>query len=129
MIPTGLSDRPAPGTLFAARALSQAARNATGIEIHPGAAIGRRVFIDHGFGVVIGETAVIGQRVRLYQAVTLGAKRFETDDEGALLKGTPRHPIIEDDVVIYAGVFHDFERWGGCVRGLFRHDWDSNARR
>ncbi len=75
----------------------------TGIDIHPGATIGRSFFIDHGTGVVIGETAVIGERVRLYQAVTLGAKRFPVDENGALIKGNARHPIVEDDVVIYAG--------------------------
>ena len=85
------------------RFISYLARIITGIEIHPGATIGRRVFIDHGFGVVIGETAVIGERVRLYQAVTLGAKRFPADEDGQLQKGQPRHPIVEDDVVIYAG--------------------------
>ena len=73
------------------------------IGIHPGAQIGERFFIDHGTGVVIGETAVIGRNVRLYQGVTLGAKRFETDENGRLRKGYPRHPIVEDDVVIYAG--------------------------
>lgn len=91
------------GLPLLARMVAEQAHTQTGIDIHPGAQIGEGFFIDHGTGVVIGETAVIGQRVRLYQAVTLGAKRFETDDEGALLKGTPRHPIIEDDVVIYAG--------------------------
>lgn len=86
-----------------ARFVSQAGRFLTGIEIHPGATIGRRVFIDHGMGVVIGETAIIGERVRVYQAVTLGAKSFPADGEGALVKGNARHPIVEDDVVIYAG--------------------------
>jgi serine O-acetyltransferase len=86
-----------------ARIFSQVARFYTGVDIHPGALIGRRLFIDHGTGVVIGETAVIGRNVRLYQGVTLGAKRFAVDDNGALLKGGARHPIIEDDVVIYAG--------------------------
>jgi serine O-acetyltransferase len=85
------------------RFLSHLGRLLTGIEIHPGARIGRRVFIDHGMGVVIGETAEIGERVRVYQAVTLGAKRFPTDAEGHVQKGAPRHPIVEDDVVIYAG--------------------------
>src|SRR5690606_21012486 len=75
----------------------------TGIDIHPGAQIGASFFIDHGTGVVIGETAVIGERVRIYQAVTLGAKRFPTDSNGKLKKGLPRHPVVEDDVVIYAG--------------------------
>lgn len=86
-----------------ARFASQAGRFMTGIEIHPGATIGRRVFIDHGMGVVIGETAIIGERVRVYQAVTLGAKRFPRDAAGHLEKGLARHPIVEDDVVIYAG--------------------------
>lgn len=67
------------------------------------ATIGKSFFIDHGTGVVIGETAVIGDRVRLYQAVTLGARSFPIDDDGALTKGIARHPIIEDDVVVYAG--------------------------
>ncbi|MFP3739940.1 serine O-acetyltransferase, partial [Burkholderia sp. SIMBA_019] len=79
------------------------AHAATGIDIHPGAQIGSAFFIDHGTGVVIGETAVIGERVRVYQAVTLGAKRFPRDAAGNLEKGLARHPIVEDDVVIYAG--------------------------
>jgi len=86
-----------------ARIVAELSHSATGIDIHPGATIGSRFFIDHGTGVVIGETAVIGDRVRLYQAVTLGAKRFESADDGSLIKGQPRHPIVEDDVVIYAG--------------------------
>ena len=86
-----------------ARIVAELSHSATGIDIHPGATIGSRFFIDHGTGVVIGETAVIGERVRLYQAVTLGAKRFESADDGSLIKGQPRHPIVEDDVVIYAG--------------------------
>ena len=83
--------------------ISEIAHSVTGIEIHPGAQIGRSFFIDHGTGIVIGETAIIGQHVRLYQAVTLGAKRFPVDEHGALVKGNLRHPIVEDDVVIYAG--------------------------
>ncbi|WP_280152047.1 serine O-acetyltransferase EpsC [Piscinibacter sp. XHJ-5] len=86
-----------------ARIVAELAHARTGIDIHPGARIGAGFFIDHGTGVVIGETAVIGERVRLYQAVTLGAKRFPADDNGELRKGLPRHPIVEDDVVIYAG--------------------------
>jgi serine O-acetyltransferase len=86
-----------------ARIVSEIAHSATGIDIHPGATIGEHFFIDHGTGVVIGETAIIGQRVRLYQAVTLGAKRFEVGDDGQLTKGIARHPMVEDDVVIYAG--------------------------
>jgi serine O-acetyltransferase len=91
------------GVPFLARLVSDIGHSITGIDIHPGARIGPSFFIDHGTGVVIGETAVIGQRVRLYQAVTLGAKRFPADETGALVKGLPRHPIVEDDVVIYAG--------------------------
>jgi serine O-acetyltransferase len=87
-----------------ARIIAEDAHARTGIDIHPGAEIGPRFFIDHGTGVVIGETAVVGENVRLYQAVTLGARRFEVDrDTGALRKNYPRHPIVEDDVVIYAG--------------------------
>jgi len=86
-----------------ARIVSELAPSATGIDIHPGAQIGNSFFIDHGTGVVIGETAIIGNRVRLYQAVTLGAKRFTVDENGSLEKGQPRHPLLEDDVVIYAG--------------------------
>jgi serine O-acetyltransferase len=91
------------GLPLIARMISELAHSATGIDIHPGASIGERFFIDHGTGVVIGETAVIGNHVRLYQAVTLGAKRFPTDELGHLVKGNARHPILEDDVVIYAG--------------------------
>ena len=91
------------GAPLLARMIAELAHAQTGIDIHPGAQIGRGFFIDHGTGGVIGETAVIGERVRLYQAVTLGAKRFTTTADGALEKGAPRHPIVEDDVVIYAG--------------------------
>ena len=86
-----------------ARLIAEIAHARTGIDIHPGANIGSGFFIDHGTGVVIGETAVIGENVRIYQAVTLGARHFPTDDEGKLIKGDARHPIVEDDVVIYAG--------------------------
>ncbi|MFZ3088603.1 MAG: serine O-acetyltransferase EpsC, partial [Methylotenera sp.] len=91
------------GLPLIARIISELAHSATGIDIHPGAAIGEGFFIDHGTGVVIGETAIIGHHVRLYQAVTLGAKRFPTDEQGHLIKGSARHPILEDHVVIYAG--------------------------
>jgi len=91
------------GAPLIARMISEIAHSSTGIEIHPGAQIGGFFFIDHGTGVVIGETAIIGEHVRLYQAVTLGAKRFPVDEHGALVKGNLRHPIVEDDVVIYAG--------------------------
>jgi serine O-acetyltransferase len=91
------------GAPLIARLISEIAHSKTGIDIHPSAEIGRGLFIDHGTGVVIGATAVIGDNVRLYQAVTLGAKRFLTGSDGTLVKGEPRHPIIEDNVVIYAG--------------------------
>ena len=91
------------GLPLIARIIAEIAHSTTGIDIHPGAAIGGSFFIDHGTGVVIGETSVIGERVRLYQAVTLGAKRFPLDENGHLLKGHARHPVVEDDVVIYAG--------------------------
>jgi serine O-acetyltransferase len=91
------------GVPLLARIIAESAHSRTGIDIHPGAQIGEGFFIDHGTGVVIGETTIIGRNVRLYQLVTLGAKRFVKDGDGALLKNYPRHPIIEDDVVIYAG--------------------------
>ncbi|SFU50444.1 serine O-acetyltransferase EpsC [Pseudoduganella namucuonensis] len=91
------------GSPFIARLICDIAHSKTGVDIHPAAQIGASFFIDHGTGVVIGETAILGQGVRLYQQVTLGAKRFPADASGALIKGTPRHPIVEDDVVIYAG--------------------------
>jgi serine O-acetyltransferase len=91
------------GVPLLARLVAELAHGDTGIDIHPGASIGPGFFIDHGTGVVIGETARIGANVRLYQAVTLGAKRFEVDEDGHLQKGGARHPIVEDDVVVYAG--------------------------
>jgi serine O-acetyltransferase len=91
------------GVPLLARMVSETAHSTTGIDIHPGARIGHSFFIDHGTGVVIGETAVIGRHVRLYQGVTLGARSFPLDADGVPIKGAPRHPIIEDDVVIYAG--------------------------
>jgi serine O-acetyltransferase len=91
------------GVPLLARVIAELAHGETGIDIHPGAQIGPGFFIDHGTGVVIGETAEIGARVRIYQAVTLGARRFDTEADGRLAKGGPRHPIVEDDVVIYAG--------------------------
>ncbi|MBU3694317.1 MAG: serine acetyltransferase [Rhodocyclaceae bacterium] len=91
------------GAPLVARIIAEIAHSETGIDIHPGAQIGPSFFIDHGTGVVIGETAVIGERVRLYQAVTLGARRVVVGDDGAPTKSPPRHPVLEDDVVIYAG--------------------------
>jgi len=91
------------GVPLVARIIAEIAHSTTGIDIHPGAQIKGNFFIDHGTGVVIGETAIIGEHVRLYHGVTLGAKRFQVDETGALIKGNARHPIVEDDVVIYAG--------------------------
>ncbi len=91
------------GAPMLGRIIAEIAHADTGIDIHPGATIGRSFFIDHGTGVVIGETAIIGERVRVYQNVTLGAKRFPPGENGELKKGLPRHPILEDDVVVYAG--------------------------
>ena len=85
------------------RMIAELAHSTTGIDIHPGAQIGGSFFIDHGTGVVIGETCIIGERVRLYQGVTLGAKSFPTDEHGRVIRGRPRHPVVEDDVTIYAG--------------------------
>jgi len=85
------------------RIITEHAHTITGIDIHPGAAIGERFFIDHGTGVVVGETSRIGDRVTLYQGVTLGAKSFPLDEHGNPIKGIDRHPVVEDDVVIYAG--------------------------
>ncbi|HYP28848.1 MAG TPA: serine O-acetyltransferase EpsC [Blastocatellia bacterium] len=85
------------------RMLTELAHSRTGIDIHPGAQVGESFFIDHGTGVVIGETTVIGNNVKLYQGVTLGALSFPKDDKGRLIRGKKRHPTIEDDVVIYAG--------------------------
>jgi serine O-acetyltransferase len=84
------------------RMITEHAHSLTGIDIHPGARIGERFFIDHGTGVVIGETCVIGRNVRIYQGVTLGAKSFPLDAEGHPIKGVPRHPVVEDDVIIYS---------------------------
>jgi serine O-acetyltransferase len=91
------------GASLLARIVAEIAHALAGVDIHPGAEIEEGFFIDHGTGVVIGETAVIGRNVRIYQAVTLGAKRFEVSGNGELRKSYPRHPIVEDDVVIYAG--------------------------
>lgn len=85
------------------RIITEYAHTLTGIDIHPGASIGEKFFIDHGTGVVVGETSRIGRNVRLYQGVTLGAKSFPLDEHGNPIKGIDRHPIVEDDVVIYAG--------------------------
>ena len=85
------------------RMMSEYAHSQTGIDINPGAKIGEYFFIDHGTGVVIGETCIIGNSCRLYQGVTLGALSFPKNADGTLTKGIPRHPILEDKVTVYAG--------------------------
>ncbi|MCA9268940.1 MAG: hypothetical protein KDA41_10745, partial [Planctomycetales bacterium] len=87
---------------FIPRMMTEWAHKQTGIDIHPGATIGRHFFIDHGTGVVIGATCEIGAHVKIYQGVTLGALSFDTDEEGNLVRGAKRHPTVEDHVVIYA---------------------------
>ena len=84
------------------RIITEQAHSETGIDIHPGAQIGHSFAIDHGTGVVIGETCVIGNNVKLYQGVTLGARSFPLDANGKPIKGIPRHPKLEDDVIIYS---------------------------
>ena len=84
------------------RMLTEMAHSETGIDIHPGAQIGEYFTIDHGTGVVIGETCIIGKNVKLYQGVTLGARSFPLDESGNPIKGIPRHPILEDDVIVYS---------------------------
>jgi serine O-acetyltransferase len=91
------------GVPLIARMIAERAHSLTGIDIHPGASIGEGFFIDHGTGVVIGETCVLGKNVRLYQGVTLGARSFPLDSNGHPIKGAPRHPVLEDDVTIYSG--------------------------
>ena len=86
-----------------ARIITEHAHSLTGIDIHPGAKIGRGFFIDHGTGVVIGETTEIGDNVKIYQGVTLGAKSFPKDENGHAKKGLKRHPTVGDGVTIYAG--------------------------
>ncbi len=85
------------------RMMAEHAHRETGIDIHPRATIGDALFIDHGTGVVIGETATIGNRCRIYQGVTLGAKNFDREPDGSMRRGYKRHPTLEDDVVVYAG--------------------------
>jgi len=93
----------AAGVPLIPRVMTEFAHLETGVDIHPGARIGRSFFIDHGTGTVIGETTDIGNNVKLYQGVTLGALSFPKNERGELIRGTKRHPTVEDDVVIYAG--------------------------
>jgi serine O-acetyltransferase len=97
------------------RIMSEYAHSVTGIDIHPGARIGRSFFIDHGTGVVIGETTVIGDHCKLYQGVTLGAKSFPKDERGRLKRGVRRHPVLEDHVTVYAGATIPFRPGTSCA--------------
>ena len=90
------------GVPWIPRIITEMAHSETGIDIHPAARIGHHFTIDHGTGVVIGATCIIGNHVKLYQGVTLGAKSFPLDDDGHPIKGIPRHPILEDDVIVYS---------------------------
>ncbi len=90
------------GVTLLPRMIAELAHSLTGIDIHPEAQIGSHFFVDHGTGVVIGATSIIGNRVKIYQGVTLGAKSFPREEDGTLIRGLMRHPIIEDDVVIYS---------------------------
>ena len=101
------------------RIIAEMAHSETGIDIHPAAQIGHHFTIDHGTGVVIGATCIIGNNVKLYQGVTLGAKSFPLDDDGNPIKGIPRHPILEDDVVVYANatILGRITIGKGCVVG------------
>jgi serine O-acetyltransferase len=85
------------------RIMAEYAHSLTGIDIHPGARLGGSFFIDHGTGVVIGETTRIGEHCKIYQGVTLGAKSFQKDERGRLRRGVKRHPTLEDHVIVYAG--------------------------
>ena len=101
------------------RMITEMAHSETGIDIHPAASIGKHFTIDHGTGVVIGATCIIGNNVKLYQGVTLGAKSFPLDENGNPIKGIPRHPILEDDVVVYsnATILGRVTIGKGCVVG------------
>lgn len=101
------------------RILTEMAHSETGIDIHPAASIGHHFTIDHGTGVVIGATCVIGNNVKIYQGVTLGAKSFPLDENGNPIKGIPRHPILEDNVVVYANatILGRVTIGEGCVVG------------
>ncbi len=115
------------------RIISEMAHSATGIDIHPGASIGEDFFIDHGTGVVIGETAIIGSGCRIYQGVTLGALSFAKNADGSLAKGIPRHPILGNNVTVYAGatILGRITIGGNAVIGgntWITHDVPANAK-
>ena len=115
------------------RIITEMAHSLTGIDIHPAAQIGEYFTIDHGTGVVIGATCIIGNHVQLYQGVTLGAKNFPLDENGNPIKGIPRHPIVEDDVIIYsnATLLGRITIGKGAVIGAnvwVTHDVEANAK-
>lgn len=115
------------------RIITEMAHSATGMDIHPAAQIGEYFTIDHGTGVVIGATCIIGNHVQLYQGVTLGAKNFPLDDNGNPIKGIPRHPIVEDNVIIYsnATLLGRITIGKGAVIGAnvwVTHDVEANAK-
>jgi serine O-acetyltransferase len=101
------------------RMIAEIAHSLTGIDIHPGATIGEYFFMDHGTGIVIGETCIIGKNVRLYQGVTLGAKSFPLDKDGNPVKGVARHPIVKEGAIIYSGatILGTITLGAGCVIG------------
>ena len=101
------------------RIITEMAHSETGIDIHPQASIGNYFTIDHGTGVVIGATCIIGNNVKLYQGVTLGAKSFSLDENGNPIKGIARHPILEDNVVVYANatILGRITIGEGCIVG------------
>lgn len=108
------------GVPYLGRMMSEYAHSVTGIDIHPGAVIGESFFIDHGTGIVVGETTVIGDRVKIYHGVTLGAKSLHAEAQGRLLRGNKRHPSIGDDCIIYASATvlgGDTEVGRGCIIG------------
>lgn len=116
------------------RMITEMAHSETGIDIHPGATIGRHFTIDHGTGVVIGATCIIGDNVKLYQGVTLGAKSFPLDEAGNPIKGIARHPIIEDNVIVYANatILGRIRIGEGCIVGAnvwVTEDMEPNTRK
>ena len=116
------------------RMLTEQAHSETGIDIHPAAIIGEHFTIDHGTGVVIGATCIIGKNVKIYQGVTLGAKSFPLDTNGNPIKGIPRHPLLEDDVIVYANatLLGRITIGKGCVIGAnvwVTHDMKPNTRK
>ena len=114
--------------------MTEMAHSETGIDIHPGAKIGHHFTIDHGTGVVVGATCIIGNNVKLYQGVTLGAKSFPKDEDGNPIKGIARHPILEDNVIVYsnATILGRITIGEGCIVGAnmwVTEDMEAGSRR